>query len=248
MSAGTERPWVRMIGAIALTACGVAAAMVSLSCAKEKSLETQVMKAQTDQTQVDALRRQVAQLQATVAEKDAALKLKERPVQAVNSGIAGAADQKVALESVQPPASESQPAAKDQNQVPEASLDATSQRGFLFQLKSCALSGSTVQCELLITNKDIDRRFELSRDDLSRVIDAGGRESIAGAIELGAHGSDCCSVQADLPSGVPISGRLRFEGVKPGTKRLQLLEIAGSAQDAANSWHRVLVKFSNIAL
>jgi len=66
MSDGQERPWVRIVGALILGGCTVSAAMVPLYCSKQRSLDA---KTQTDQTEVDGLRHQNSELQATIAAK-----------------------------------------------------------------------------------------------------------------------------------------------------------------------------------
>lgn len=115
-------------------------------------------------------------------------------------------------------------------------------RGFLFRFSGCSLSDSEVTCDLTITNKEDDRFLSLESGP-SRIIDEQGREYRASRAAIGASRESA----ATLPTGVVMVGKIQFEGVHPGTTRLQLLEIHYSFGSAGN-WTRPVVKFHNIDL
>jgi hypothetical protein len=82
--------------------------------------------------------------------------------------------------------------------------------------------------------------------NLSRVIDDSGRESFATFLALGAHTSTNY-VESQLPADIPIGGQVQFEGVRPTTKKLQLLEMMLVVGDSSG-WHDTVVKFANVEL
>jgi hypothetical protein len=55
------------------------------------------------------------------------------------------------------------------------------------------------------------------------------------------------SVNMTLPGDVPIEGHIKIDGVKPGTKRIRLLETYCSIGDSTGSRYAV-IKFGNIDL
>ncbi len=230
MSDGQERPWVRIVGSIILGGCGVFAAMVPLYCSKKESLEKQVVQTQTDQTQIEGLRHQIVQLQATIAEKDTEIaKLKERPIPTVPNPC---------------PATTTEGSDKESSAA--FATRSVTDHDFVFQLKGCSLSGSVIKCELLITNKESDRKLIIEPSDRSRIIDDAGREYRATFFSLGANSSRG-GVLSHLPGGVPIGGQIHYEGVKPGVKRLQLLEIPCIIDDASGR-SGAIIQFSHIDL
>jgi hypothetical protein len=235
-----ERPWVRIVGSVILGGCGVLAAMVPLYCSKQKNLETQIVKAQTDQSEIEVLQHRLAQLQSTISEKDAEIaKLKERPTLAANTG---------GTSTVQNPsiATATEIANKEAGPAPvQRATRSVTEHEFLFQLKGCTLSGSAVKCDLLITNKAGDRVLIIDRDERSRIIDDAGREYRATFFALGAVSSTNYA-RSNLPGDVPIGGQIQFEGVKEGTKKLQLLEIHCSIEDAKGTSE--VIKFASIEL
>jgi hypothetical protein len=237
MSDGQERPWVRILGSVILGGCAVLAAMVPLYCSKQKSLETQVVQTRTDQTEIDGLRRQVAELQTTVAAKDAEItKLKTRPIPVATAGSATSTVQNASLET-------SEPASMG---GPRVSTHSVTERGVVFQLKSCELSGSTVQCDLLLMSKETDRNQALKGG--TRIIDEGGRENLASYLALGSYWTrGYASADSKLPNDVPVAGQVRFEGVTPGTKKLRLLEMVVSVGDSTGT-HDAVIRFANIDL
>jgi hypothetical protein len=116
-------------------------------------------------------------------------------------------------------------------------------RGFLFRFSGCSLSGSELTCDLTVTNKEDDRFLSLESDRPSRIIDEQGREYRASRAAIGASRESA----ATLPTGVIMVGKIQFEGVHPGTTRLQLLEIHYCFGSAGN-WTRPVIKFNNIDL
>jgi hypothetical protein len=115
-----------------------------------------------------------------------------------------------------------------------------------FQLKGCSLSGSLVKCDLLVTNKEGDKKAGFGHSERSRIIDDAGRDYPATSFTLGAD-VGTYSVETTLPGDVPVAGQIQFESIKPGTKRIRLLEMAWWVSDSKGSRHTV-IKFTDVDL
>ena len=226
-----------MISSVIRGGCAFLAVVTLLACSKQKSPDAQIVKDSSDQAEVAGLKQQLAQLQASVSKKDAELeKLQQRPAPAV-----------VAAQ-VTPAPPEQAAAPTDSSSVGPATQTATRsviEQDIVFQLKACALSGSLVKCDLLITNKAGDRRVYLGRNDRSRFIDDSGREYPATSFALGADVGG--SVATIIPGDVSMRGQIQFDGVKPGTKKIQLLEMYCEIASSSTSKNTVL-KFGTIDL
>lgn len=114
-------------------------------------------------------------------------------------------------------------------------------RDFKFQLVSCVLSGSTVGCDLLVTNLlgDRDASFKTAA---TRIIAESGDEYLATNYVLGAK-TGKYGVRSTLPGSIPIKARLEFGSVRPGTERLQLLTFGLYARDASGHREETTVRF-----
>jgi cell division protein FtsB len=240
MSVEQKRPWVKITSSLIRGGCVVLVAMVLLCCSKQKSLDAQIVKDKPGQAEVDGLKQQLAQLQAAVSQKDAELeKLQQRPTPAVMTAP-------VPAEAASPAQAT---ALSDPTGVEPTAQQATrsvTEQEIVFQLNGCILSGSLMKCDLLITNKTGDRRLYISSGDRSRVIDDSGREYPATSFALGAD-VGAGSVSTTLPSDVPFRGQIQFDGVKPGTKKIQLLEMYCEIGGSSGS-RSTVIKFGSIDL
>lgn len=111
--------------------------------------------------------------------------------------------------------------------------------GFLFELKRCALSGSSVECDFLITNNKEDRELKVSSQGASyagvspsRLIDTDGIEHIASEVLLGSDGGGNArreyrgyETQSLLATGIPTRAKITFEEVSPNIEMARLVEI-----------------------
>jgi hypothetical protein len=234
MSVEQKRTWVRLISSMIRGGCAVLVVMALLCCSKQKSLDAQIVKDKPGQAEVDGLKQQLAQLQAAVSQKDAALeKLQQRPIPAVMTDP-------VPAETVSP--------AQAAGVIPAAqqATHSVTEQEIVFQLNGCILSGSLIKCDLLITNKTGDRRLYIRSGDRSRAIDDSGREYPATSFALGAEVGNG-SVATTLPGNVPFRGQIQFDGVKPGTKKIQLLEMYCEIEGSSGS-RSTVIKFGSIDL
>jgi hypothetical protein len=103
----------------------------------------------------------------------------------------------------------------------------------IFELKQCSLSGTSLECEVLITNQGEDRTLRLSPAS-ARLVDEGGTEYSCVSLTLGGGGSHVPTMTfgdnkppagAQLTTGIPVKAVLTFEGIPSGTKRAALIEI-----------------------
>jgi curli biogenesis system outer membrane secretion channel CsgG len=102
----------------------------------------------------------------------------------------------------------------------------------VFELKRCTLSGTDLQCEILITNQGQDRTLYLFPSN-ARLVDEEGTQYDAISLTLGggAHvpmmvfGNNKPPAASHLATGVPVKAVLSFEGIPSGTKRVALIEI-----------------------
>jgi TolB-like protein len=116
--------------------------------------------------------------------------------------------------------------------------------GFLFELKRCTLSGNSVSCDLLITNKGDDRTlvivsYEDSAGRKSRLIGGDGTEFKATEVSLGASKGQ--HAESILASSVPIKARIGY-AVSPDIRKAALIEILAAGGGT------IMVQFRNVAL
>jgi len=100
------------------------------------------------------------------------------------------------------------------------------ENGFVFDLRSCKLGGTTLECDFLITNRKEDRDLTIEFANppfISRFIDDSGNEYHASsgflATSAGYKG------YSRLVSGVPVKARVSFEHVRPELQEAKLLEL-----------------------
>lgn len=100
---------------------------------------------------------------------------------------------------------------------------------FTFDLKQCRLSGSSVACDLLITNNDRDRRLTIR--DSSTIFDQEGNQYRAGKMQL-ANNEDGYAVRSYMVSGIITKARVTFDAVSPTATKLTLLHLNFSVEDS----------------
>lgn len=92
---------------------------------------------------------------------------------------------------------------------------------FTFELKRCLLSGTTVMCELTITNKGDDRQISFSSS--SKLFDDQGNEHRAEHVRLASK--EGSRAEAVLVSGITVNLRLTFQDVSPHIRQITLLYV-----------------------
>lgn len=129
------------------------------------------------------------------------------------------------------PASEPSAYAGEQGSEPASYTHET--LDFLVILEGCSLKGGTVDCRLTITAKKKDKNMIIW--GRSRLIDESSDEHLASYISLGSNETNRgrhSGAQAKLTRGIPLSGRIQFEGVPSGTQRAKLIELVLPAYEA----------------
>ncbi len=111
---------------------------------------------------------------------------------------------------------------------------------FTFELKRCLLSGTTVMCELTITNKGDDRQVGFG--GRSTLFDDQGNEYTAEHVRLASkEGRETYAV---LVSGITVNLRLTFQEVSPHTRQITLLNVYVAVNDGKS----FNVQFRSISL
>jgi hypothetical protein len=118
---------------------------------------------------------------------------------------------------------------------------------FAFELQECRRSGSTVSCNLVITNEDKDRYFNISEYQTLMYDDLGKESEPRSITVAGKTGYNRISL---LVSGVPTKAAVRFEGVSPEARSISLLTINCSAPKTSNGMggDQFKIQFRNILL
>ena len=93
---------------------------------------------------------------------------------------------------------------------------------FVFELQGCNLSGQTVTCYLVITNKAGDRNLGLSKSD-SRMFDDFGKEYHPREAQIG--DTDKENYLPWLINDIPVKSFISFDGVSPRASKISLLNI-----------------------
>lgn len=93
------------------------------------------------------------------------------------------------------------------------SIQKVEEKGFVFEVLGCKVSGKTVTCILLITNKEKDRRLYIYSSDTG-LFDDFGNEYPFSKIRIGKK-IETSSISKDLFSGVSTKTILTFEDISP---------------------------------
>lgn len=104
----------------------------------------------------------------------------------------------------------------------------TEVKNFIIELQGCNLSGSSITCSLLVTNKGIDRLFGTEvgfSDNIVRVVDREGNEYDATQVRIGNKRDTSL-----LVSGIPTRAKITFEGVPREVRDIVLLEFTGETE------------------
>ena len=112
---------------------------------------------------------------------------------------------------------------------------------FTFELQRCLLSGTTVMCELMITNKGDDRQIAVGGS--SKLFDDQGNEYRAERIRLASK--ENYAVEAVLVAGITVNLRLTFQDVSPRTRQITLLNIYVNVYGGGKDFN---VQFRGISL
>lgn len=125
---------------------------------------------------------------------------------------------------------------------------------FVFELQGCKLSGGTVKCSLVVTNKGKDRELEMyAQDDRScagrppvfaKLFDNLGNEYHANRVQL-SNKENSYEVMSLLVSGISTKASLVFEGISQEAKSVALLEIWCYSPASPGPFN---LQFRNIAL
>lgn len=114
---------------------------------------------------------------------------------------------------------------------------------FSFELQGCRLSGQTVTCYLIVTNKGNDRNLYFGHNQVTRIFDDTGNEYQVETIRFGNKQMRRSWVHNRLVSGIPVKASLSFEKISPETSKINLLEIG-----CQQGYHDFTVQFRNIPL
>ena len=96
--------------------------------------------------------------------------------------------------------------------------------GFVFDLLSCRMSGTTIICDFKITNIGKDQKLSIAADSRSRIIDENGAEVPCINVQFGNNaGSNW--IGTNLATDIPIKARLKFDKIDPDINQISLLEI-----------------------
>ena len=122
-------------------------------------------------------------------------------------------------------------------------------QGVLFELKSCRLSGTTVECELLMTSKTEEQEISFSAAG-SRLVDEEGIEYRADRVAtrermIRTTIPGYSSQATRLSSGIPLRRQITFEEVSPDIRKGALIELLFHA---ARSRKEFRVEFRDVPL
>lgn len=125
---------------------------------------------------------------------------------------------------------------------------------YRFDLQSCSRVGSTVECNLTVTNRGSDQNLTIygSCNDSSmrsRLIDTDGRETLPKVISLGSHqnASWSCATTSAAVSGTNTRLVLSFENVTADIASIALLELTcHEGPDMGPFGERFRVQFRNV--
>jgi hypothetical protein len=96
--------------------------------------------------------------------------------------------------------------------------------GFAFEIQNCNKDNNSVVCTFMVANLGEVRDLYFSPTD-SIIIDSTGKQLTGSEGRIGGIGRDLVYMR-DMPSRVPINGKILFKGNLPG--RIVYLRLVGS--------------------
>ena len=97
--------------------------------------------------------------------------------------------------------------------------------GFAFEIQNCNKNNNSVVCTFMVANLGEVRDLYFSPTD-SIIIDSTGKQLKGSQGIIGAIGPGDQAYMTDMPSRVPINGKILFKGNLPG--RIVYLRLVGS--------------------
>jgi hypothetical protein len=97
--------------------------------------------------------------------------------------------------------------------------------GFAFEIQNCNKDNNSVVCTFMVANLGEVRDLYFSPTD-SIIIDSTGKQLKGSEGRIGAIGPGSALLFRDMPSRVPINGKILFKGNLPG--RIAYLRLVGS--------------------
>ena len=115
--------------------------------------------------------------------------------------------------------------------------------GFVFDLLSCRMSGTTLVFDFKITNIGKDQELQFNAGGRTRIIDENGNEVPGSYVQIG-KSENAYSASSNLATDIPIKARLKFDKNDPAINQLSLLEISCYASSSGG----FLVQFRNLPI
>ena len=97
--------------------------------------------------------------------------------------------------------------------------------GFAFEIQNCNKDNNSVVCTFMVANLGEVRDLYFSPTD-SIIIDSTGKQLKGSEGTIGAIGPGSALLFRDMPSRVPINGKILFKGNLPG--RIVYLRLVGN--------------------
>lgn len=127
------------------------------------------------------------------------------------------------------------------------SIQKVEEKGFVFEILKCRLTGKTLNFSLLITNREKDGRLWIKRGNTILFDNYGNeyrcKKIIFGVVE---SSSGYSVVENEVFSGVPIKGFLIFEDISPQATMVTALVLRCSYSRGGSGRGDISCKFHNI--
>jgi hypothetical protein len=114
---------------------------------------------------------------------------------------------------------------QDHDDIAQARNSRVVSNGFAFEIQNCNKNNNSVVCTFMVANLGEVRDLYFSPTD-SIIIDSTGKQLKGSQGIIGAIGPGGALLFRDMPSRVPINGKILFKGNLPG--RIVYLRLVGS--------------------
>ncbi len=114
---------------------------------------------------------------------------------------------------------------QDHDDIAQARNSRVVSNGFAFEIQNCNKDNNSVVCTFMVANLGEVRDLYFSPTD-SIIIDSTGKQLKGSQGIIGAIGPGDQAYMRDMPSRVPINGKILFKGNLPG--RIIYLRLVGS--------------------